>query len=221
MSRVSLFRWWKAGIVALTIVLLGWSIATRPVSELQTALFFAALVLVATFLRIEGGDATVGFEAAVVFGALIIFHSPFVALLAVFLGCAAHGVYLALKEKRLSIDPFYNASQLALSYTIVGLLYSVAVAEDAKPAAKMAGFVLLLVGYLVTHLLFVSIRRYFEEETAPLDFRRVLTVHGKTLVLITPVVAIEVMLYARSEEHTSELQSQSNLVCRLLLEKKK
>src|SRR2546430_7219846 len=28
-------------------------------------------------------------------------------------------------------------------------------------------------------------------------------------------------LHARSEEHTSELQSQSNLVCRLLLEKKK
>src|SRR2546430_7794355 len=27
-------------------------------------------------------------------------------------------------------------------------------------------------------------------------------------------------LYNRSEEHTSELQSQSNLVCRLLLEKK-
>src|SRR2546427_4854228 len=29
------------------------------------------------------------------------------------------------------------------------------------------------------------------------------------------------VLYNRSEEHTSELQSQSNLVCRLLLEKKK
>src|SRR5256886_12069089 len=28
-------------------------------------------------------------------------------------------------------------------------------------------------------------------------------------------------LHKRSEEHTSELQSQSNLVCRLLLEKKK
>src|SRR2546430_12557104 len=28
-------------------------------------------------------------------------------------------------------------------------------------------------------------------------------------------------MQARSEEHTSELQSQSNLVCRLLLEKKK
>src|SRR2546430_5777620 len=31
----------------------------------------------------------------------------------------------------------------------------------------------------------------------------------------------EILRYFRSEEHTSELQSQSNLVCRLLLEKKK
>src|SRR2546430_7975434 len=33
--------------------------------------------------------------------------------------------------------------------------------------------------------------------------------------------ALDRHLAARSEEHTSELQSQSNLVCRLLLEKKK
>src|SRR5690606_40486019 len=32
---------------------------------------------------------------------------------------------------------------------------------------------------------------------------------------------IEVDVYPRSEEHTSELQSRENLVCRLLLEKKK
>src|SRR5688572_12981402 len=38
-----------------------------------------------------------------------------------------------------------------------------------------------------------------------------------------PMVSEQVPLaaIARSEEHTSELQSQSNLVCRLLLEKKK
>src|SRR2546430_8604921 len=51
---------------------------------------------------------------------------------------------------------------------------------------------------------------------------RVLTLNGRIseyvlfaalLVLLTAIV--------RSEEHTSELQSQSNLVCRLLLEKKK
>src|SRR5256886_5699695 len=32
---------------------------------------------------------------------------------------------------------------------------------------------------------------------------------------------VPVLMISRSEEHTSELQSQSNLVCRLLLEKKK
>src|SRR5688572_32414715 len=36
-----------------------------------------------------------------------------------------------------------------------------------------------------------------------------------------PASAVTGELAGRSEEHTSELQSQSNLVCRLLLEKKK
>src|SRR5688572_33313620 len=35
------------------------------------------------------------------------------------------------------------------------------------------------------------------------------------------IVEDEATVIGRSEEHTSELQSQSNLVCRLLLEKKK
>src|SRR5688572_31515909 len=35
------------------------------------------------------------------------------------------------------------------------------------------------------------------------------------------VAAVIDSRFGRSEEHTSELQSQSNLVCRLLLEKKK
>src|SRR2546430_10094807 len=35
-----------------------------------------------------------------------------------------------------------------------------------------------------------------------------------------PPACMPLAFYARSEEHTSELQSQSNLVCRLLLEKK-
>src|SRR2546430_7129938 len=43
--------------------------------------------------------------------------------------------------------------------------------------------------------------------------------------LIEPLVPVDLVIdhsvQVRSEEHTSELQSQSNLVCRLLLEKKK
>src|SRR2546427_8755097 len=43
---------------------------------------------------------------------------------------------------------------------------------------------------------------------------------GPELTHMVEVVFLE-KDYFRSEEHTSELQSQSNLVCRLLLEKKK
>src|SRR2546430_2972170 len=41
------------------------------------------------------------------------------------------------------------------------------------------------------------------------------------LVHIQRIVRYRVRITSRSEGHTSELQSQSNLVCRLLLEKKK
>src|SRR5688572_30856952 len=44
--------------------------------------------------------------------------------------------------------------------------------------------------------------------------------HHADVVCIAPATAHTLAKLARSEEHTSELQSQSNLVCRLLLEKK-
>src|SRR2546427_6944683 len=47
--------------------------------------------------------------------------------------------------------------------------------------------------------------------------------HGRCQPLseITESTLLDYVRHQRSEEHTSELQSQSNLVCRLLLEKKK
>src|SRR2546430_16694975 len=60
-------------------------------------------------------------------------------------------------------------------------------------------------------------------DALPISIRRDLLI----LRLPLPLVALEhyelgrVGAEERSEEHTSELQSQSNLVCRLLLEKKK
>ncbi|HEX6085108.1 MAG TPA: sensor domain-containing diguanylate cyclase [Thermoanaerobaculia bacterium] len=196
MSRAAFFRWWKIGVVAVAVLLLAVEAATRPLVESRTALVLAVLVLVATFLRIDSGDASVGFEAAVAFGALLVFHSPAVALMAVFGGAGAHALYDAASRKKWELEPFYNAAQLALSYGIIGLLYSVAVAADAPPSAKMAGATLLFVGYVGLHLGFVSLRRYAEGEAGPLDLRRVLLAQAKTLLLVTPVVAIEVMLYA-------------------------
>src|SRR5205085_11330666 len=56
-------------------------------------------------------------------------------------------------------------------------------------------------------------------------FPRHLRIHSGGMVIcdrpVVEVCPVEWARMERSEEHTSELQSQSNLVCRLLLEKKK
>src|SRR5437016_10784102 len=46
-------------------------------------------------------------------------------------------------------------------------------------------------------------------------------IHAMRDLAEEPPLEIEASKYNRSEEHTSELQSLTNLVCRLLLEKKK
>src|SRR5690606_41217157 len=44
---------------------------------------------------------------------------------------------------------------------------------------------------------------------------------ARLVELLAPFAAPQPQVFDRSEEHTSELQSRENLVCRLLLEKKK
>src|SRR2546430_7638986 len=50
--------------------------------------------------------------------------------------------------------------------------------------------------------------------------QRLAVVVLQVIRLADPVLRVSGEWVSRSEEHTSELQSQSNLVCRLLLEKK-
>src|SRR2546430_13505277 len=60
-----------------------------------------------------------------------------------------------------------------------------------------------------------AMSRLFDISWTERSFLMVFAFAGPTLYALTALG-----LYKRSEEHTSELQSQSNLVCRLLLEKK-
>src|SRR2546430_9652239 len=62
---------------------------------------------------------------------------------------------------------------------------------------------------------------YLNEFTFRFNRRRSRSRGKLFLRLVQQAMAVEPSTYTRSEEHTSELQSQSNLVCRLLLEKKK
>src|SRR5688572_32257804 len=65
--------------------------------------------------------------------------------------------------------------------------------------------------------LFRSLARHLVGELSAADPAGSIAVEGLALELLVELAR----LTPRSEEHTSELQSQSNLVCRLLLEKKK
>src|SRR5688572_31435449 len=64
-----------------------------------------------------------------------------------------------------------------------------------------------------------EIARILQDEGYIQGFRMVEAAAEKTGQQPRPMIRL--FLKYRSEEHTSELQSQSNLVCRLLLEKKK
>src|SRR3989454_4503138 len=78
---------------------------------------------------------------------------------------------------------------------------------------------------------YTTLFRSYMEEAERLCDRVAIMDHGKVIALGTPgsliasLGAEHVVEFAladgRSEEHTSELQSPCNLVCRLLLEKKK
>src|SRR5690242_21348966 len=67
---------------------------------------------------------------------------------------------------------------------------------------------------------FIEVHRLgtFPERSLDIDVVFDLMIHDLDVVL--SLVASDVVSIDRSEEHTSELQSHVNLVCRLLLEKK-
>src|SRR5688572_31670211 len=58
-------------------------------------------------------------------------------------------------------------------------------------------------------------------DALPISMNAISFVGGPSCARIRVSATLKARKRRRSEEHTSELQSQSNLVCRLLLEKKK
>src|SRR5206468_12074664 len=86
--------------------------------------------------------------------------------------------------------------------------------HDALPISLvLEGSVLMNRCALLVALLIVAGSAAQANPVALSDTQRVRLEHGE-------IVVLDVLQTHRSEEHTSELQSRSDLVCRLLLEKK-
>ena len=194
MSRAVLFRIYVLAAIVIAFTAVVWTFSVASWTTVETLLFYAALVAVAAWVRVE--DDTPGFEAAVVFAAILLLHDPAVALISVFVGTAVYHLARDAGRRTIRLDSLYGAAQLALSYYIVSLLYASAVAKDARLMAKVSGYILLVVGYLVAHVLFTAIRHALDTRRGALDVRRLLVVQSRTLLLMTPLVAVEVLCYS-------------------------
>src|SRR2546430_3302096 len=73
---------------------------------------------------------------------------------------------------------------------------------------------------LTNRSIIVSQESVIEIEASDPDYPVYLTLDGRKPIHVERGSTVTIRKARRSEEHTSELQSQSNLVCRLLLEKK-
>src|SRR5207245_4776955 len=132
---------------------------------------------------VRGDDHMPGFEAAVAFAAILLLHDPAVALISVVAGTAVYYLARDAGRRTFRLVSLCDAAQLALSYYVVALLYASAVAKDAHLMAKISGYILLVVGYLVAQLVFAAVRHKLDGSRDALDVRRLLVVQSRMLML--------------------------------------
>src|ERR1051325_81949 len=177
------------------VAVMVWTAVEKPFGFLISAAFFAALVAIASFIRVDSDEGTFGFEAAVVFAAILLTHDSAIALVSVFFGVAIYNLYADIAARQFRIRSLVSAAELALSYYVVALLYTLAVMREAPLLAKSAGYVLLMIGYLLLHIAFPAVRFYVDGRDDPFDVRRILIAQARILLVVTPVVAIECLGY--------------------------
>lgn len=190
MPRPGWLRLYSGLTIAIAVAATVWIVSSRPTGYLEQLLFFTVLVAIASFFSLEREETSLGFEAGVIFPAIVLLHDPAVALVSAFVGSAVYQL------RTLRLRALFESAQLALSYFIVALLYASAVDRGAPTVAKISGYVLLVVGYLVVRTAFANARRMLEPDEESIDPKRFIILQAQILLVITPVVAVEITSYA-------------------------
>src|SRR5206468_8202439 len=108
-----------------------------------------------------------------------------------------------------------TAVLLGIGYALVGIAF--AVPATHMQAWRLAAWVVSAMGYAV-HIAYERFRLQNSPGSAALHVAFAVALGAFGLAVGANIHSLSA---GRSEEHTSELQSRSDLVCRLLLEKKK
>ncbi|HMC23159.1 MAG TPA: hypothetical protein VKL19_15005, partial [Thermoanaerobaculia bacterium] len=180
MPRPGWLRLLSLAAIGFAVAASAWIVFLHPAANLQQMLFFTALVAFVSFFLIESEQITFGFEAGVIFPAIVLLHDPAVALVSGFVGLT----FWQLRKP--SFRALRDAAILGISYFVVALLYASAVDKNAPLLAKASGYVLLVVGFLALRIAFLTIAG------AP---RHLMLLQSQIVAVITPVVALEVMSF--------------------------
>lgn len=178
-----------AAAIALT-ALLAWRL---PGDSFVPLVVFTALLVIAAVLRLERDGSIVGFEAAVAFPAIVIYHDPALATVATFIATVAHALWMGIRARRLTLRPFVEAATLTLSFFVAGFGYHAAVGPDPRPMAIALGYLLLCGAWLSVHTVLAPLTDREAARVMPPAER--LAEQGKVLLLISPVVAVEILAW--------------------------
>jgi diguanylate cyclase (GGDEF)-like protein len=180
MPRPGWLRLFSLAAIGFAVAVSAWLVFVRPAAYLQGVLFFTTLVALVSFFTIESEQIIFGFEAGVIFPAIVLLHDPGVALVSGFVGVTIYQL------RKPSLRALRDAALLGISYFIVALLYASAVDKNAHLLAKMSGYVLLVGGFLALRIAFLA------ASVAP---KHLMLLQTQIVAMITPVVALEVMSF--------------------------
>jgi diguanylate cyclase (GGDEF)-like protein len=199
LSRTALLRVYQVALVVGAAAVLAWQIRAEVLARSPELLIFTTLAAAVGFLTIRQGEELAGFESVVAFALIILHHDALPAAAAVFAGVAISELAAWKSRRSRMFSALAMAGEIALSYYLVGLLYCSAVAMDAAPMAKASGYLLLLIGYIVVRSILFSVRTVLRGADYRIDVVQLGTMLRRVLVVSTPVIAAETVLYGRYE----------------------
>src|SRR5438132_9915478 len=134
----------------------------------------------------------------------------------------------AKKVKAATTDKFWFVTHgllllgCAVLYYLVGTKLLPLIQSEVDLGRRfLRGFALVVIVLATAKAVRVYAIGRIEDTVTRFTLRRILLLVAGLLIAVIVISVVFVNWYGRSEEHTSELQSHSDLVCRLLLEKKK
>lgn len=190
---------WQNAFRLLLISATGWLAASQiveaPVTMRNEVLFFCGLVFLVDLLRVRHRDGMVGFEAGAVFPAIVIFAHPALVIIPVMIGLLLSRVAQGwFHGRRDVVGALTETSRSTLAYT-AGLFVFVTVSgRSGELASGALGYLALLATWIVvSHAL--GWLEMAMGETGTDGLLAQTRSQARALLLITPMVAVEILVY--------------------------